>query len=60
MGKKVKVQVFQLLDVMVYARMEEDFNVALKILTLYKKELGQWVLDNNHEHWVMSKFKHPH
>ncbi|OMO65568.1 Zinc finger, PMZ-type [Corchorus capsularis] len=57
--KQAKENALKLMDAIAYARIEKDYDVALENLRLFKQELASWVLANEPEHWVMSKFCHP-
>ena len=55
-GKKGKEDVLLLLDNIVYARLDVDYNEAFEKLVHFNDNLAKWVAENNPEHWAMSKF----
>ena len=55
-GKKGKEDVLLLLDNIVYAKLDVDYNDAFEKLVHFNDNLAKWVAENNPEHWAMSKF----
>ena len=55
-GKKCKVNALLLLDSVVYARLDDDYVVAMEKLKTYNNDLAKWVEENSPQHWAMSKF----
>ncbi|RVW19494.1 hypothetical protein CK203_117645 [Vitis vinifera] len=55
-GKKGKEDALLLLDSIAYARLEIDYNEAFEKLVRFNDNLSKWVVENNLEHWAMSKF----
>ncbi|RVW22032.1 hypothetical protein CK203_105178 [Vitis vinifera] len=55
-GKKCKVDALLLLDSVVYARLDDDYVVAMEKLKTYNNDLAKWVEENSPQHWAMSKF----
>ncbi|GKV13281.1 hypothetical protein SLEP1_g24311 [Rubroshorea leprosula] len=58
-GKKVTEYVLKLLNEVVCARIGLDYNAPLEKLSSYNENLGKWVVENQPEHWVLSKFPYP-
>ena len=54
--KKEKKDVLLLLDSIVYARLDIDYNEAFEKLVRFNDNLEKWVVENNPEHWAMPKF----
>lgn len=55
-AKLTKENSLKLLDSIMYARLDIDFQTSLENVRSFKPELAEWVLRNEPEHWVMSKF----
>ena len=55
-GKKCKVDALLLLDSVEYARLDDDYVVAMDKLKTYNSDLVKWVEENSLQHWAMSKF----
>ncbi|XP_019078111.1 uncharacterized protein LOC104880614 [Vitis vinifera] len=55
-GKKCKMDALLLLDNVAYARLDDDYVVAMEKLKTYNSDLAKWVEENNPQHWAMSKF----
>ena len=55
-GKKCKVDALLLLDNVAYARLDDDYVVAMEKLKTYNSDLAKWVEENSPQHWAMSKF----
>ncbi|RVX10318.1 hypothetical protein CK203_016115 [Vitis vinifera] len=55
-GKKCKMDALLLLDNVVYARLDDDYVVAMEKLKTYNSDLANWVEENSPQHWAMSKF----
>ena len=55
-GKKCKVDALLLLDSVVYARLDDDYVVAMEKLKTYNSDLAKWVEENSPKHWAMTKF----
>ena len=55
-GKKCKVDALLLLESVVYARLDDDYVVAMEKLKTYNNDLAKWVEENSLQHWAMSKF----
>ena len=45
-----------LLDNIPYAKLDIDYNEAFEKLVCFNENLAMWVVENNPEHWMMSKF----
>ena len=45
-----------LLDSVVYARLDDDYVIAMKKLKTQNSDLTKWVEENSPQHWAMSKF----
>ncbi|XP_019079664.2 uncharacterized protein LOC104881329 [Vitis vinifera] len=54
-GKKCKMDALLLLDNVAYARLDDDYVVAMEKLKTYS-DLAKWVEENSPQHWAMSKF----
>ena len=54
--KKGKKDAWLLLDNIAYAKLDIDYNEAFKKLVCFNENLAMWVVENNPEHWMMSKF----
>ncbi|RVX19970.1 hypothetical protein CK203_004688 [Vitis vinifera] len=55
-GKKCKMDALLLLDNVAYARLDDDYVVAMEKLKTYNSDLAKWVEENSPQHWAMSKF----
>ena len=55
-GKKGKKDALLLLDSVAYARLDDDYVVAMEKLKTYNNDLAKWVEENSPQHWAMSKF----
>ena len=55
-GKKGKKDAMLRLDTIVYARLDDDYVVAIEKLKTYKSDLVKWVEENIQQHLAMSKF----
>ena len=49
------MDVLLLLDSVVYARLDDDYVVAMEKLKTYS-DLAKWVEENSLKHWAMTEF----
>ncbi|KAK9269075.1 hypothetical protein L1049_000843 [Liquidambar formosana] len=59
-GKKGKEDALQLLNAIAYARLDEDYDIAIANLAAFSSHLAMWVEETEPEHWAMSKFPNKH
>ena len=59
-GRKLKENALQMLDFIIYARLDCDYKVAMDTLRAFNHDLAKWVEENNPQHWAISKFKKMH
>ena len=55
-GKKGKKDAMLRLDTVAYARLDDDYVIAIEKLKTYKSDLVKWVEENIQQHLAMSKF----
>ena len=55
-GKKGKKDALLLLDSVAYARLDDDYVVAMEKLKTYNSDLAKWVEENSLKHWAMTEF----
>ena len=55
-GKRGKNDTLLLLDSVAYARLDDDYVVAMEKLKTYNNDLAKWVEENSPKHWTMTKF----
>ena len=55
-GKKGKKDALLLLDSVAYARLDDDYVVAIEKLKTYNSDLAKWVEENSLKHWAMTEF----
>ena len=49
-GKKCKMDALLLLDSVAYARLDDDYVVAMEKLKAYNSDLAKWVKENSPQH----------
>ena len=55
-GKRCKEDALLLFDSVAYARLDDDYIIAMKKLKTYDSDLAKWVEENSPQHYAISKF----